>query len=91
MDYLTVKEVANLKQCSVQYIKKRCKDKKIAAELQHNPETNKERYIIPVSALPEDLQAKYYKQKRTETGVLPEKIETENTPQTAFKRCFKGV
>lgn len=91
MDYLTVTELAELKKCSISYISRLIKTNKISAEFTLNPETNKMHSLIPISALPEDLQAKYYRQKRTETGILPEKIETESTPQTAFKYRLKGV
>ena len=91
MNYLTVKEVAELKSCSTQHIKKLAKDGKIKAEIKFDPEIKQERYFIPIKTLPEDLQVKYYRQKRTETGLLPEKIEPESTPQTAFKYRLKGV
>lgn len=91
MYYLTVKELAELKSCSIQHIKKLAKDGKIKAEIKFDTEIKQERYFIPVENLPEDLQAKYYRQKRTETGVLPEKTEPESTLQTAFKYRLKGV
>lgn len=91
MDYLTVKEVAELKGCSLQYIKKQCKDEVIKARLQPHPQNKQPCYMIPISALPEDLQAKYYKQKRTETGILPEKINSGNTSATALKYHCKGI
>lgn len=90
MDYLTVKEVAELKGCKEQYVQKLCKDDKIQTKQELNCK-GRMKYLIPVSALPEDLQEKYYKQKRTETGVLPEKTEPENTLQTVFKYRLKGV
>ena len=90
MDYLTVKQVAELKKCSEQYIKKLCKDGKFQTEQELNCR-GRMKYLIPVSALSEDLQAKYYKQKQTETGILPEKIESENSSETVFKYRLKGV
>ena len=56
MDYLSVKEVAELKGCSVQYIKKIAHDGKIEAVRELNPQNNCMQYMIPVSALPEELQ-----------------------------------
>lgn len=91
MDYLTVTEMAKLKKCSISYISRLIKTNKIPAESTLNPETNKIHSLIPVSALPEDLQAKYYKQKRTETGVMPGKTESENSSETAFKYRLKDV
>lgn len=91
MDYLTAKELSELKGCSERHAKRLVKNGKIKAEIKFDPEIKQERYFIPVSTLPDDLQTKYYRQKRTETGVLPEKTEPENTLQTAFKYRLKGV
>ncbi|MCM1232053.1 MAG: hypothetical protein NC489_18180, partial [Ruminococcus flavefaciens] len=90
MDYLTMKEVASLKGCSWQNIQRLVKNNKLDF-VQEMSCKGRMKYLIPVSALSEDLQAKYYRQKRTETGLLPEKIEPENTSQTAFKYRLKGV
>ena len=90
MDYLTVKEAAELKGCSEQYMKRIVKDGKIQADMQLNPETNKMRYMIPVSALPENLQAKWYNQKRTETGILPEMTESKAAEDSVLKYRSKG-
>ncbi|MBQ8297098.1 MAG: DDE-type integrase/transposase/recombinase [Ruminococcus sp.] len=86
MDYLTVREAAELKGCSEQYMKRIIKEGKIQAEMQLNPETNKMRYLLPVSALPENLQQKWYKQKRTETGLLPERYEDKPKKQKKAAR-----
>lgn len=92
MDYLTVKEIAELKNCSERYVKKLCKDGKIQTELQPHPQNKQLCYMIPIMSLSEDLQAKYYKQKRTETGLLPEqeadkakKAEKPTVPQRSFE------
>ena len=90
MNYLTVKEVAELKNCSERYIKQLCKDGKIQTEQELNCK-GRMKYLIPVSALSEDLQAKYYRQKRTEAGIMPEKIEFGNDSATALKYRCKGV
>ncbi|MDE6501132.1 MAG: DDE-type integrase/transposase/recombinase [Ruminococcus sp.] len=90
MDYLTVKEMAELKNCSERYIKKICKDGKIKTEQEINCK-GRMKYIIPVSALPEELQAKYYRKKKTETGIFPEKTNNKNEEKTAFKYRLKGI
>ncbi len=90
MDYLTATEMAELKGCSLQNIQKLLKDGKIQAKQELNCK-GKTKYLIPVSTLSEDLQAKYYKRKRTEAGIMPEKIEDENSSETAFKYRLKGV
>ena len=91
MDYLTVREVAEIKECSERYIKRLCKDGKIQAEQHIHPQNKGMCYMIPVSALSEQEQAIYYKQKRLEAGVVPEKIISENTVKTALKYRSKGV
>lgn len=90
MDFLTVKEAAELKGCSVQYMQKQVKNGAITAEQRKHPQNGKMCYMIPVTALSEDLKEKYYKQKRTETGVLPEKIEEEAPEKTAPKYRSNG-
>lgn len=90
MDYLTVTEIAELKGCSERYIKTLCKDGKIQAEQELNCK-GRMKYMIPVSALPKDLQEKYYRKKRTEAGILPEKIDNKSNEKTAFKYRSKGI
>ncbi|MCM1530521.1 MAG: Mu transposase C-terminal domain-containing protein [Alistipes sp.] len=92
MDYLTVKELAELKGCSERYIKQIAKSGKLNAEIQFDAEIKQERYMIPVQTLPDDLKARYYKQKRTEAGLLPEqqdvkekKAEKPQAPQRSFE------
>jgi len=77
LEYLTVKETAKLKGCSERYIKTLCKDGKIQAEQELNCK-GRMKYMIPVSSLSEKLQEKYYRKKRTEAGILPEKTDSEN-------------
>ena len=91
VDYLTVKELAELKGCSERYAKRIVKDGKIHAEMQKNPETKKMRYIIPISTLPEDLKAKYYNNLKKEVGTAPELIETEvlKPHKKAVKKRFE--
>lgn len=91
MDYLTVKELAELKGCSERYAKRIVKDGKINAEMQKNPETKKIRYMIPVTTLPEDLKAKYYNNLKKEVGTAPELIEPEPLKQSkkTVKRRFE--
>lgn len=48
--------------------------------------------MIPISALSENLQAKYYKQKRTEAGIMPEKTEFEQpVKEQGLKYHSKGT
>ena len=89
MEYLTVKEVAELKGCSERYIKKIVQNGKLEALTETN-EKNRPKYLIPVSALPEELKAKYYKQKQKELGLLPElKEEPLEQRSKAVKKPVK--
>lgn len=45
--------------------------------------------MIPVSALPEDLQARYYAKLRKDTGLAPELID--NKPVKALKKSEKTI
>ncbi len=91
MDYLTIKEFSELSGYSERHSRRMCQNGTIDSISEINASNGRTSYMIPVSALSEDLQAKYYRQKRTETGIAPEKIEPESTPQTAFKYHLKGV
>ncbi len=71
---LTVVEVSNLKECSARYIKKIVKDGKIPAEETRN-RNNRKTYLIPLDALDEELQKKYYRQQM---GKKPESIKPKD-------------
>ena len=77
MNYLTIKEVAELKECSVRYIRNLCSQGKIKTEIRPHPQNKKPCYMIPVTAMSEDLQIKYYR-KLKKSGIS-EKI-TEKIP-----------
>lgn len=89
MDYLTVKETAELKGCSERYIKTLCKDSKIKADLQPHPQNKQLCYMIPVSALPEDLQARYYAKLKKDIGLAPELMEDKS--EKTLKKPLKSV
>ena len=55
LDYLTTKELSELKGCSMQILQKQIKNGKIFAEQQPHPQNKQLCYMIPVSALSEDL------------------------------------
>lgn len=90
MDYLTANEFAELKGCSLQNIQKLLKDGKIQAEQKLNCK-GRMKYLIPISVLSDDLQEKYYRKKRTETGILPEKNDNKIGEKTALKYRSKGT
>ncbi|MDE6539072.1 MAG: Mu transposase C-terminal domain-containing protein [Ruminococcus sp.] len=74
MNYLTIKEVAELKECSVRYIRKLCSQGKIKTEIQPHPQNKKPCYMIPVTALPEELQVRYYSRLKKYTGIPEKKV-----------------
>lgn len=86
MDYLTVKEVAELKKCKPQYIQKLIKDGKLKAEQHLHPQNKKMCYMIPVSSLPEEIQLKYYNNLKAEMD-LPDLKEEK----TVVKQCKNTV
>ena len=59
MEYLSVKEVAELKGCSERYIQKNIADGKLEAKCEINSK-GKNKFLVPITALPESLQNKYY-------------------------------
>ena len=85
MDYLTVKEVAELKGCGERYIQQKCKQGTIECITETNLK-NRIKFKIPISALSEDLQAKYYARLKKETGLAPE-LKEEKEP---LKKRLKG-
>lgn len=90
MDYLTVKEAAELKGCSERYIQRLIKVGKISAESRVNQCNNQICYFVPISEFSDELQAKYYKNKRTETGILPEVTECKSAESPSLKYRSKG-
>lgn len=87
MDCLTVKEVAELKECSVQYLQRLIKQGRIEAIAENNPLNNRLQYKIPVSSLSEELKEQYYKQQREGLGLLPElKAAPEPTDTKPLKQ-----
>lgn len=65
MIYLTVKEVADLKGCSSQYIKKIVLEGSLKSEVSVN-QNNRKKYLIPLSELSTHEQLKYYKSHNIE-------------------------
>lgn len=70
MTYLTVKEVAELKGCSAQYIKRIVLDGSLKSEVSVN-QNNRKKYLIPLNELPHSEQLKYYKNNNIE---IPEEL-----------------
>ncbi len=86
MDYLTVKEVAELKGCSERYIQRLVKNNKITSDQVNNIYNNQPCYMIPVSALSEDLQAKYYAKLKADAGLALELKDDKTVIKQRSKR-----
>ena len=83
MDFLTVKEVAELRGCSERYIKKIILDGSLRADISLN-DKNRKKYIVPVDALDASLQKRYYKAKKAnQTIMLPP--PKEDKPQKRYE------
>lgn len=80
MEYLTVKEMAELKGCSERYIKKQVQDGKLEA-VQTVNEKKRPKYLIPVSALPDTLQKKYYGKLAAAAQLCLPKVQETAAPQ----------
>ena len=90
MEYLTVREVAELKGCSERYIKRIAKEGKLSAIQEINPQNNCMQYKIPVTALPDELKSRYYGQIRSQSKAPPElKNEAEQKPKKQHKNAVK--
>ncbi len=73
--YLTIKEAAELKGCSTQYLRKAALSGTVKAKKELN-DKNRPQYLIPLSALDTKLQLKYQKSHRLE---LSEQQKTDGT------------
>lgn len=92
MDYLTVKEVAELKGCSERYIQRIVQNGKLEAIQELNPDNNCMQYKIPVSALPEEIQLRYYNSIRKSEAAPPqikESPQTKKQHKNTVKRSFE--
>lgn len=77
MIYLTVKEVADLKGCSPQYIKKIVSEGSLKCEVSFN-KNNRKKYLIPLEELSTPEQLKYYKNNNIE---IPEELLAGRKPK----------
>lgn len=91
MEYLTIQEVAALKGCSGSYISRIAKSGKIECLIETNASNNQPSYMIPISALPENLQAKYYSRLKQAVGTAPELKEASdlNRHKKPVKKRFE--
>ncbi len=87
LDYLSVKEAAVLKGCSERYIKQICKNGKLSCDIEINNK-NRPKYMIPISALPDDLQLKFYNSKKQEAGIEPV-LKAVKQHKNTVKKAFE--
>lgn len=66
---LTAKQVAEIKGCSYQYVKKILKDGKLRSIETVNSK-NRKTYLVPLDALDEELQHKYYQLISKRRGLM---------------------
>lgn len=88
MEYLTVPEYAELSCCSVRTAQRRLSDGKLQYVIEIN-DRNRPKYMIPVSSLPADLQARYYDRQRREAGIEPELKAPSKEPKKTVKKVFE--
>ena len=88
MDYLTVEQMAKLKDCSTQYVQKLCKIGKLETKQEPNSK-GRMKYLISVPSLSEDLQIKYYNTLKKECGITLQ-LQEANKKKTLKERS-KGV
>lgn len=70
--YMSVKEIADLRGCTGQSIRNDIASGLLPAEV--DTSTGRRKYLIPLSALPAELQIKYYRQHEME---IPEELQDE--------------
>ena len=90
MDYLTVKEVAELKGCSERFIRKLINNGDLSSEEVVNRANGHKSHSIPISALPDELQQRYYKRQRSDAGLLPE-VKEKVKPAARKQRAFEEL
>lgn len=83
MEMLTVKEVAELKGCSPQYVKKAIADGRLEFQSILN-QNNRKKYLIPLTALDPKLQQKYYNQNKVQSAVTLPSKQAEAKPFDHF-------
>lgn len=93
IDTVTVKELAEIKNCSIRRINQLIHENKISAFEAKNPQNSLMQYLIPVTSLPEELQSKYYEKLKKESGLLPEKQtkKEEKRRKNAVCRPFESM
>ena len=88
MTYLSTAEVAEIKGCTPRYVRQLVQNGKLIGETKDNAANNRTEYMIPLTALPQDLQLKWENQQRRSLGLEPVKkavkapLKTDSTRLT---------
>ena len=85
MDFLTVKEVAELQGCSIRYIQKEIKARHIYVQERKSPDNGRKQYLIPLTSLPTDIQRKYYTRLKKDLPLPPHPQKPEEKERRPFK------
>lgn len=90
MDYLTVKEVAEICGKSERHVRRMCQSESLKSTKTTNDSNGRTSYMIPLSALSDDLKAKYYARLKKEIGTAPELKEPPlKQPKKVIKKPFE--
>lgn len=76
MEYLSCKEYADLKGCSVRYVQMQINKNAIQSIQMVSSENKCMQYMIPISSLPADMVQKYYNRIKSESEVVLSAPET---------------
>lgn len=87
MELLTVKETAELYGYAERHIRRLIRSGELYAQEQKNPDNGRKQYMVPVSALPQELQRKYYAGLKREAGVppVPKAAKAAGRPSKPFE------
>lgn len=81
MTYLTTAQVAELKGCTPQYVRRLCQNGSINANVKASAANNRTEYEIALSDLPEKMQIKWENKRRGELGLEPVPIPAKPAPK----------
>ncbi len=81
MEYLTTAEVAELKGCTPQYVRRLCQNGTIKANVRESAANNRTEYEIALSDLSEKMRIKYENKKRGELGLEPLPVLAKPLPK----------
>lgn len=81
MTYLTTAQVAELKGCTPQYVRRLCQNGTIKANVRESAANHRTEYEIALSDLSEKMQIKWENKQRGELGLEPVPIPTKPVPK----------